>query len=122
MKSPYKGLRRIFKAFGYSRDGFVAAFKSEAAFRQDIVFCLVFGASLFFLPFRGCELALMISSLILILLAELINTAIEVIIDRISEDYHPLSKTAKDIGSLLVLISFINMAVIWLCLLSQKYL
>lgn len=121
MKSPYTGIKRILKAFTYSYDGFMATFKSEAAFRQDLLFCLIFGASLFWLPFRGADLALMIFSLILILLMELINSAIEAVVDRISPDYHELSKKAKDIGSLIVLLSFINMGLIWGCLLIDQY-
>lgn len=117
MKSPYTGIKRILKAFAYSYNGFVATFRSEAAFRQDLLFCTVFGASLFFLPVRGGHLALLIFSLLLILFAELTNTAIETVVDRISPDWHELSKKAKDIGSLLVLLSFINMFITWGCVL-----
>ena len=120
MKSQYTGIRRILKAFTYSKDGFVATFRSEAAFRQDILFCFVMGMGLFFLPTSGVELAFMIFSLILILLMELINTAIEAVVDRIGEEYHPLSKKAKDIGSLLVLISFIHWAITWGIILIPK--
>jgi len=120
MKSEYTGLWRIVKAFGYSWDGFVGAFRSEAAFRQDILFCLFFGAGLFFLPVRGAELAILIFSLIFILFAELVNTAIEVIVDRIGTGYNSLSKKAKDIGSLLVLISFVHWALAWGVILIPK--
>ncbi len=120
MKSQYTGIQRILKAFTYSRDGFAATFRSEAAFRQDVLFCLVMGCTLFFLPARGVELAFLIFSLILILLMELINTAIEAVVDRVGEDYHPLSKKAKDIGSLLVLISFIHWAIAWGVILIPK--
>src|SRR5574344_2123821 len=108
MKSNYTGIQRILKAFTYSYDGFISAFKSEAAFRQDLVVFVVFGIVAIFMPVILWQKALLISSLLLILLMELTNTAIEVVIDRISPDYHELSKKAKDIGSLLVLISFIN--------------
>lgn len=119
MKSPYTGIQRIIKAFEYSWDGFKATFESEAAFRQDLVFCIVFAISLIWQPFRGVALALLIFSLFFILAAELINTAIEAVVDRISEDYHPLAKKAKDIGSLLVLLSFVNLAIVWLCLIIE---
>lgn len=108
MKSQYTGIKRIFKAFQYSFDGFSAVFKSEAAFRQDLLFCLVCGFVLCFLPLSAFELAFLLFALFLILFMELINTAIETVIDRISDEYHPLSKKAKDIGSLLVLLSFIH--------------
>ena len=113
MKSSDVGLKRILKAFLYSYDGFYAAFKSEAAFRQDLLFCLIAGGLLFFLPVTLEQTALMALTLILILLMELINTAIETVVDRISPDYHELSKKAKDIGSLLVLIAFAATGLVW---------
>lgn len=113
MKSQHTGIKRILKAFKYSYDGFKATFKSEAAFRQDILFCTVFFVIALMLRVELAYKLLMIFSLVFILVMELINTAIEVAIDRISDKHHPLSKKAKDIGSLLVLISFINMAVVW---------
>ena len=114
MKSPYTGLKRILMAFKYSYDGFVAAFKSEEAFRQDILVCTVLTITAALMPIPLWLKAILWSSLILILLMELVNTAIETIIDRISPQYHELSKKAKDIGSLLVLIAFINAIVVWL--------
>jgi len=106
MKSKYSGIKRIIKAFTYSFDGFIAVFKSEAAFRQDLIFCLVAVIILSFLPLESMQFAFLLFSLFLIVFMELINTAIEVIIDRIGKEYHPLSKKAKDIGSLLVLLAF----------------
>ena len=75
---------------------------------------------LFFLPTRGVELAFLIFSLVFILFAELVNTAIEVVIDRIGTEYNSLSKKAKDIGSLLVLIAFIHWALAWGVILIPK--
>lgn len=106
MKSKYSGIKRIIKAFTYSFDGFIAVFKSEAAFRQDLIFCLVAVIILSLLPLESMQFAFLLFSLFLIVFMELINTAIEVIIDRIGKEYHPLSKKAKDIGSLLVLLAF----------------
>ena len=113
MKSECTGIRRILKAFSYSYDGFVATFKSEAAFRQDLLFCIVMGFALIWAPVRGVALAFLIFSLFLILLAELVNTGLEAIVDRIGPEYHALSKKAKDIGSLLVLMAFIHWAITW---------
>ena len=113
MKSSDTGIKRILKAFCYSYDGFAATFKSEAAFRQDLLFCFIMGLVLFFLPVKGVTLAFMIFSLFLILLMELVNTAIEAVIDRVGAEYHPLSKKAKDIGSLLVLMAFIHWGITW---------
>ena len=107
MKSEYKGIKRIMKAFSYSFDGFKSVFKSESAFRQDLLFCFLCGIGLCFVKINPVMLAIICFLLFFILFAELVNTAIEVIIDRIGEEYHPLSKKAKDIGSLLVLLSFV---------------
>jgi len=112
MKAKEKGIKRLLKAFLYSYDGFTAAFKSEAAFRQEIFFCLCAGAALFFLPLSLIHSALLLFSLFFILFAELVNTAVEVLVDRIGAEYNDLSKKAKDIGSLLVLLSFINFFVL----------
>lgn len=108
MKAQDGGIKRILKAFTYSFDGFKAVFKSEAAFRQDLLFCLVFGVAFCFLPLSNMARVFLFFALFLILFMELINTAIEVIVDRIGEEYHPLSKKAKDIGSLLVLLAFVH--------------
>jgi len=112
MKATAKGIKRVLNAFTYSYNGFIATLKSEAAFRQEIFFCLCFGVLLFFLPISLTHLALALFSLFFILFAELVNTAIEVIVDRIGTEYNDLSKKAKDIGSLLVLLSFINFFVL----------
>ena len=122
MKSPHTGIKRILKAFTYSYDGFMATFKSEAAFRQDIIVFVIGVIVALLLPVTMLEKALMISSLVLILLMELTNTAIEVVVDRISTKYHVLSKKAKDIGSLLVLLSFVYAGVIWVAILAQRFL
>lgn len=108
MKNTATGFKRILKAFTYSGKGFVSTFQSEAAFRQDLIIFVLGAIAVFIFDLTGLQRALILSSLFLILLMELVNTAIEVVVDRISEDYHPLSGKAKDIGSLLVLISFIN--------------
>ncbi len=113
MKSNATGIKRIFKAFGYSFDGFIASFKSEAAFRQDILFCVIAACISFALPVTLLQWLLMIGALFLILLMELVNTAIEAVVDRISDDFHVLSKKAKDIGSLLVLLAFIYTFIVW---------
>lgn len=121
MKAPDTGIKRILKAFVYSYQGFIAAFKSEAAFRQDIAFCVIFSGLACWLSVPLLHRCFLLVALLLILLAELINTAIETIIDRISPDYHELSKKAKDIGSLLVLLSFINAGIIWFGVVYTDY-
>ncbi|MDR2686025.1 MAG: diacylglycerol kinase [Rickettsiales bacterium] len=106
-------MSRIWKAFGYSINGIISTFKSEIAFRQDVFIFIIGAAAAFLIPVGALETGLLISSLFFILFAELVNTAIEVIVNRISEARHPLSGKAKDIGSALVLLSFINAAIVW---------
>ncbi len=113
MKSQYKGIKRIIFAFKNSYDGFLSAFKSEVAFRQDLFICGILFILVWFLRLLIVERVLLISSLFFVLFAELVNSAVEATIDRISDDWHILSKKAKDIGSLLVFISFINLLFTW---------
>ena len=119
MKSPHKNIKRILNAFIYSYDGFKATCKSEAAFRQDLAVFIIGTIAALFLPVGALEKGLLVSSLVMILLMELANTAIEVVIDRVSEDYHELSKKAKDIGSLMVLLAFVNAGIIWIAVLAR---
>ena len=113
MKSNKKGIKRILKAFTYSFDGFKSVFETEEAFKQELFLCIFLFIVIILLKITYLEKLLLISSLFFIIIAELINTAIEVVIDRISDEYHILSKKAKDIGSLLVLIAFIYATIVW---------
>ncbi|MDR2268825.1 MAG: diacylglycerol kinase [Rickettsiales bacterium] len=108
-------MRRILKAFSYSFDGLRAALASGPAFRQDIIVFVIGIIAAIILPVDAVSRAMLISPLFIILIAELANTAIETIIDRISKENNPLSKNAKDIGSAIVLMSFINAAAVWIC-------
>lgn len=108
-----QGLGRILKAFVYSYDGFKALVKSEPAFREDLFVFAIFTLLAFVFDVSSAERALMIFALFFILFAEAVNTAVEVCINRISTEIHPLSKKAKDIGSLIVLLAFLNAIVIW---------
>ena len=107
------GFTRIIKAFGYSWDGLKAAYVSEAAFRQVLAMLAVGIPFACWLDVTAVERVLMIGSLLLVLLVETLNTAIETTIERISPDQHPLSKKAKDLGSAAVFISLTNVALIW---------
>lgn len=120
MKSPHTGISRIIHAFKYSFDGLVATFKSESAFRQDILLCICATILQFFIDVSPLSRILMMSSLILILISELINTAIETIIDRIGAEKHPLSKKAKDIGSAIVLLTIICVVLLWVFLIIYE--
>lgn len=123
MESPYKGktgLRRIFNALFYSMDGLAAAFRCEDAFRQESILAAVLIPLAFFLNVSGPGRALMIGSVLLVLIVELLNSAVEATVDRVSLENHLLSKRAKDIGSAAVLISLINVALVWGCVLLGK--
>ncbi len=116
MESPYKGktgLRRLINAFGYSLAGFRAAYKHEDAFRQEVLLAAILIPLALFLPGSLIGRALMIGSVLLVIIVELINSGIEATVDRISLDSHDLAKRAKDIGSAAVLVSLINVVVIW---------
>lgn len=113
MKTNKTGIARILNAFKYSFDGFIAAFRSEEAFRQDILVCIILTPVAIFLNITAVEKLFLFSSLFAIVFAELVNTAIEMTIDRISDEIHPLSKIAKDIGSCLVLVSFMYLITVW---------
>jgi diacylglycerol kinase (ATP) len=107
------GLKRIFAAFFYSIDGFKAAWRHEHAFRQELL--LVVPASLLamWLPLPVLHKLALIAVLVLVLIIELINSAIEAVVDRISLERHPLSKNAKDFGSAAVLLAVLLAAGTW---------
>jgi diacylglycerol kinase (ATP) len=105
--------QHIYNAFLYSCAGLKATFKSEIAFRQDICICSILFLIALCLPVSLTLKLLMIISLFFILIAELINTAIETVVNRISTDIHPLSKKAKDIGSAIVFFSFIQVIIVY---------
>ena len=114
--SPHKGktgLRRILNALFYSVDGFRAAYRHEDAFRQEVMLAAVLVPLALFLPASGVGKALMIASVLLVIIVELLNSAIEATVDRISLDNHDLAKRAKDIGSAAVLVSLANTVVVW---------
>lgn len=116
MDSPHKGktgFTRLWNALGYSLAGFRAAYKHEAAFRQEILLAAVLIPLALWLPASHIGKALMIGSVLLLIIVELINSAIEATVDRISLENHDLAKRAKDIGSSAVLVSLINVVVIW---------
>jgi diacylglycerol kinase (ATP) len=115
-ESPFKGktgIKRLMNAFGYSLDGFKAAFKHEDAFRQEVFLaCLLIPLALY-LTGEPVHRALMIGSVFLVLIVELLNSAVEAVVDRVSIERHELAKRAKDIGSAAVFIALLNTVVIW---------
>ena len=112
-----KGLVRLWNATGYSRDGIAAAWKHEAAFREEVLLAAITLPLAFYLGRTGIERALMAGSILLILIVEILNSALEAIVDKASPERHELAGRAKDMGSAAVLLSLINAAVVWACVL-----
>ncbi|EEO01953.1 diacylglycerol kinase [Vibrio cholerae] len=121
MKHSRTGFSRIICATGYSMKGFAAAWKNEAAFRQEVTLALPLIALSFFLPVSTIEQVLMVGSLVLILIAELLNSAIEAVVDRIGAERHELSGRAKDIGSAAVFVALCFAAFTWGIILFNTY-
>lgn len=108
------GLERIVNATGYSLAGLGAAWRHESAFRQECVVALVMLPAALWLGQTWLEAALLAGSVMLVLIVELLNSAIEAAVDRVSADLHPLSKRAKDIGSAAVMLSLMTCGMLWL--------
>ena len=121
-ESPHKGktgLRRVWNAMFYSFAGLGSAWKHEDAFRQESILAMLLVPLAFLLTGDNLARALMIASVLLVLIVELVNSAIEATVDRISLENHNLAKRAKDIGSAAVFISLLNVVVIWALMLTR---
>lgn len=114
------GLTRIIKATGYSWEGFKAAWTHEAAFRQEALALIVLAPLGLFLGENGLERALLIASVMGVVVTELINSAVEAVVDRIGPELHPLSKRAKDLGSAAVFVSIAIAVITWGLILSYE--
>ncbi len=117
MKPGKAGIARIIAAAGFSWQGLTAAYQHEAAFRQELILGLALVPLAIWLSSSGIESALMIASLFIVLIAEIINSAIEAIVDRVGSEHHELSGRAKDMGSAAVLLAMVNAAVVWIFIL-----
>jgi diacylglycerol kinase (ATP) len=116
MNNPHKGrtgLSRVMHAAGYSAAGLSAAYRSESAFRQEFWLAAVLVPASFWLGRGWVETSLLLGSVMLVLIVELLNSAVEAAIDRVSFELHDLSKRAKDYGSAAVLLSLLLCAGIW---------
>ncbi len=111
------GLTRIIKAAGYSWKGLRAAWQNEAAFRQESVAVIVATGVAIWLDVDAITRVLLIGSVFLILIIEILNSAIEAVVDRIGEEIHPLAGRAKDMGSFAVMLSIILAIFVWVTLL-----
>ncbi len=116
------GLLRIYKAWQCSVLGFKAAWKNEAAFRQELVLVVVMAPFALLLSHQPVELAMLWSSLVFVLFAEAANSAIEAVVDRIGLELNELSGRAKDLGSLMVLFSILMVVIIWGAVFYQNFI
>jgi diacylglycerol kinase (ATP) len=124
-ESPFKGktgVQRVLNAFVYSVHGLESALRHEEAFRQEVWLAIVLIPIALALDVGGVSKALMVGSVLLVLIVELLNSGIEAAIDRISLDQHQLAKRAKDLGSAAVLISLVNVTVVWTLVLWDRFL
>lgn len=113
MPEKNSGFTRVYKAFFYSMNGITAAFRHEAAFRQEFVVALVLLPLTIWLPVTHMERVIMVGTVMLVLIIELLNSGIEATVDRIGEEHHELAGRAKDMGSAAVLLSLMLWAYVW---------
>ena len=111
------GLARILKAARCSMDGLTATLRNEAAFRQEVLLFVVMAPIGIWLGSTGVERALLVGSLIIVLIVELLNSAVEAVVDRIGMERHKLSGYAKDMGSAAVFLSLVNVFIVWVLVL-----
>lgn len=114
------GVTRVVRAFGNSWKGFRGAFREEAAFRQELALAVIAIPLGLWLGETGVERALLVAPVLLILIVELLNSAIEATVDRIGMERHQLSGLAKDIGSAAVMLSFFLLGTVWLLVLLDR--
>jgi diacylglycerol kinase (ATP) len=115
------GMRRIVAAITYSLNGFRSAWQHEHAFRQELMVFLIGSAVALMLHISAFEKLMLIGVLLLVLIVELINSAIEAVVDRISLERHPLSKNAKDFGSAAVFLTFLLAGAAWAVVLFNRF-
>lgn len=115
------GLKRILSAFLYSMEGFKSAWRMEHAFRQELVLVIIGTIIALFVPVSAVEKLMLIGVFVLVLIVELINSAVEAVVDRVSLERNPLSKNAKDFGSAAVFLSLCLAAATWAVVLIPVY-
>lgn len=123
MESPYKGktgLRRVWNALFCSLAGLRAALRHEDAFRQEVLLALALVPTALFMPVAATERVLLVASVLLVLIVELLNSAVEAAVDHTSLARHQLAKRAKDIGSAAVLLSLLNVLAVWSLILFDR--
>ena len=112
-KTGVTGIKRIMNAFGYSCKGIQAAYKHESAFRQEVGLAIVLIPLAFWVGNNVIEWILLLSSIVFILVVEILNSAIEAVVDRTGDEIHKLSGRAKDMGSAAVFLAFVILLITW---------
>ncbi len=115
------GFTRIYRAFGYSAQGLVHAWREEASFRQETTLAGVVIPLGLYLGRTGVERALLVSPMLLILIVEILNSAVEAVVDRSGMEHHRLAGMAKDMGSAAVLLSFLLLSTVWFLVLFDQF-
>ncbi|MDZ4729863.1 MAG: diacylglycerol kinase [Xanthomonadales bacterium] len=122
MKPGKTGIKRVIDATGYSLQGLAACWRNEAAFRQEVALFIVLFPAAFFVAHTVEQWLILVTPLFLLLIVELLNSAVETTVDRISSEMHELSGRAKDIGSAAVFVSLLMIAVCWGALIWKNFL
>ncbi len=117
MKNNATGFKRLIAAYGFSIKGLKCTYSTEAAFRQEVWLAVVLLPLAFFVGGTALETGILIASVLLLLIVELLNTAVEKVVDRCGDEYNELSGAAKDAGSAAVLLSLMLLVVVWLAVL-----
>lgn len=117
VKPGKRGLARIMDAAGYSWQGLQACWHKEAAFRQEVLACIVLIPAALILGDTGVEKALLLAVCMLVLIVEILNSGIEAVVDRIGHEHHNLSGLAKDLGSAAVFMSIVLLVTVWMLVL-----
>ena len=115
------GFGRLVRATKFSMQGFNAAFRHEAAFRQELGFFVVMAPLAFWLGKTNIEVAILIGSLFIVLMVELLNSAIEAVVDRFGDELNDLAGRAKDMGSAAVFLSMMSVVVVWTLIIYQRF-
>ncbi len=121
-KPGYTGLTRVIKATGYSWQGLRAAWQNESAFRQECTLGLIMLPLAFVVGQSVMEVAVLIALLGLVLITELLNSAVEAVVDRVGHEHHALAGRAKDMGSAAVFISLALVAIVWAMMAIKNFL
>lgn len=117
-----RGPRQVIKAMGYSAQGLRAAYRYESSFRLELYLCLLLAPTALYLGADSIERVLLLGSLLLVLIVELLNGAVEAIVDKTTPEYHELAGRSKDMGSAAVFLCMVNVVATWSLILVPRYL